>query len=110
MTGPELNKLLAAFRSRELRKQSILTKFEKSQSISSELCLKVTCHSKDDFVKILNILTTLHKSPGRTKEQALAIYLFWLCYELSLQLIALFFNVESIQRISDYCSQVELCR
>ncbi len=85
---------------------SLFSKFEKIMLIEGKLCLDHTGFSKDEFYFIYLELKSLKNSSGRTKAQALAIYLTWLRTGLPQDSLAAFFGVESRQSISDYCDQV----
>lgn len=103
----ELERLLESIQRRELKESqhhTMLSKFEKIDLIDSELCEKVTHRTRSEFAQIVSRCTSLRNSPCRTKEQCLAVFLFWLHYGLTLELISLFFGIKSIQRVSDYCA------
>jgi hypothetical protein len=83
----------------------MLSRFESVDQIDTDLCKKVTNRTRDEFALIVSNCLSLRNSPCRTKAQALAVYLFWIRYGLSQELVGLFFGISSIQRVSDYIAQ-----
>ena len=57
---------------------TLFNRFQNMKSTSAKLCIDHTGFTKDEFFFILNELKSLNKSPMRSKEQALTIYLTWL--------------------------------
>jgi hypothetical protein len=62
----------------EAKNSSLFAKFANLNSLSEEICLKTTGFSKVEFMDICSKVESLNNSPVRTREQCLAIYLFWL--------------------------------
>jgi hypothetical protein len=77
-------------------------------SMPDKECLDFTGFTKAEFLYILNHLKNIDfkNSPGRTREQALAIYLFWLKTGISQEMIKSIFNIKDQQTVSSYCQQV----
>ena len=72
-----MTQLLSSLRD-EAKKSSLFEKFANTKTLSDDICLKTTGLSKEDFIDFCTKITSLNNSCLRTKEQCLAIYLFWL--------------------------------
>ena len=103
--GDDFKKFLELLRERERLTGNVFSRFKTSVSIGEKLCFSYTGFTKDEFTLILNSLTSLNNSPVRSKEQALAIYLFWLKSGIQQSLITTIFGFDSRQRVADYCAQ-----
>ena len=90
------------------RSNSIFAKFGDIKNLDPELCESITTLTKDEFIFLNTSLPTIKNSNRRSKEQALAIYLYWLKTGLTQNMIALFFGFKSKQRllIQSICRQV----
>ena len=90
------------------RSNSIFAKFGDIRNHDPELCESITTLTKDEFIFLNTSLPTIKNSNRRSKEQALAIYLYWLKTGLTQNMIALFFGFKSKQRllIQSICRQV----
>ena len=97
-------KLVDGFRDLNL-KSSIFANFENFRTITADLCLKVTGFTKDEFFVICETVKSLKKSPTRSKEQAIAIYLFWLKTGLDQNSIALYFGLKNRFIVQKCCHQ-----
>ena len=86
-------------------KSSIFANFENFRTITADLCLKVTGFTKDEFFVICETVKSLKKSPTRSKEQAIAIYLFWLKTGLDQNSIALYFGLKNRFIVQKCCHQ-----
>ncbi len=95
-TKSSLENLFQGFRTREERTCSVFARFGELSNIENEFCLQITSHSKDEFILINSYVKSLKNSPKRTKEQALAVYLFWLTTGSTQNLIALFFGFKAV--------------
>ena len=62
----------------EILHKSWFYSFEDLDRLADFDCLKITGFTRDEFLYISNFLKELNNSPIRTKNQCLAIYLFWL--------------------------------
>ena len=91
---------------RQREKSSLFNKFSNYPTIRERLCFSHTGFTKDEFYLILNELKSLKNSPQRSREQALAIYLFWLKTGIAQNTINAIFGLDMRQKISDYCGQV----
>jgi len=108
LEGEDVKKLFELFRERERLTESLFMRFNNLVSFGEKICFSYTGFTKDEFTLILNTLKSLNNSPARTKEQALAIYLFWLKSGIQQTLISTIFDLNSRQKVSDYCAQVRI--
>lgn len=83
-------------------------RFHNLVSFGEKIRFSYTGFTKDEFTLILNTLKSLNNSSARTKEQALAIYLFWLKSGIQQTLISTIFDLNSRQKVSDYCAQLRI--
>ena len=102
----KLNTIFDNVRNHFLATSTLIARFQETNMISNQLCLDHTGFSKEEFCFILNELTSLKHSPGRTREQALALFLTWLKTGLPQSTLATFFGIEIRQSVSEYCKQV----
>ena len=77
-TKSSLENIFKGIRTHDERTCSVFSRFGDFANIDSEYCEQITSFNRDEFILIISYLNTLKNSPTRTKEQALAIYLFWL--------------------------------
>jgi hypothetical protein len=108
LEGENVKKLFELFRERERLTESLFMRFNNLVSFGEKICFSYTGFTKDEFTLILNTLKSLNNSPARIKEQALAIYLFWLESGIQQTLISTIFDLNSRQKVSDYCAQVRI--
>ena len=102
----KIEDLFKSFRSRD-KKTSLFEKFGDYASMEDEDIKNTTGLSKVDFSFVLNQLKSMKNSPERKKEQALAVYLFWLKTAIEQNVIAIYFGIidEHKCKISNYCNQ-----
>ena len=93
-------------RVRDSKVSSIFARFGDFYNTDNEFCLDNTGLTKDEFIFLAGELTSLKSSPKRTKEQAMAVYLFWLKTGMSQELIACHFNLTNRFQVQKYCEQV----
>ena len=102
----DIETFFSTFRTNNWKNQNLFAKFGDFENLDSELCIKISNLYKDEFFFLCNELVTLKNSPQRTKEQALAVYLFWLKTGLSQETISILFGIKNRTSIQKYCCQV----
>ena len=70
--------------------------------MDDEFCFKITRWNKKQFIKFSNYITSIYDTEGRTKEQLLALYRFWLRKGINQCTLAMFKNNASQQQVSHY--------
>ena len=70
------------------------------------MCFRNTGIKRDEFLKISENLETIRNTFQRTKNQALAVYLFWLKTGLDQTTIAVHFDIEFQYEVCRYLDQV----
>ena len=87
---------------------SIFAKFGDMRNLDEDLCKSITTLTKDEFIFLTTCLDSIKNSNRRSKEQAIAIYLYWLKTGLTQNMIALFFGFKASERllIQTVCRQV----
>ena len=90
------------------RTNSIFAKFGDMRNLDEDLCKSITTLTKDEFIFLTTCLDSIKNSNRRSKEQAIAIYLYWLKTGLTQNMIALFFGFKASERllIQTVCRQV----
>ena len=85
----------------------ILEKFKNIDTLTDEHCLKITGWKKEEFKKFSKYITTINSTSGRTKDELIALYRYWLLNGLNQKIIALFKNC-SQQDVSRYLNQIRV--
>ena len=75
-------------------------------NLDDEFSFRFTGFSLDELSFILQELKSLKNSPGRSKCQALTVYLFWLKTSLDQNSIAYIFGSIDRNKVKNYCKQV----
>ena len=84
----------------------IFDKFKDMSSLDEILCLKITGWTKLQFDQFSKYITNVRDTVGRTKEQLIAIYRFWLAKGIDQCSITMFKSNTSQQQISHYLAQI----
>jgi hypothetical protein len=84
----------------------IFDSFQDMNNVSEELCKKLTGWSKMEFIKFSKYITSVYDTAGRTKEQLIVIYRYWLRKGLDQLSLAMFKNNTSQHQISHYLTQI----
>ena len=91
----------------ELQNSSgIFDKFKNMAALDEELCKKVTGWTKLEFVRFSKYITCIRDTCGRTKEQLIAIYRFWLSKGMDQCSLAMLKSNTNQQQISHYLAQI----
>ena len=85
---------------------SIFDKFKNMTSLDENICFKVTGWTKEQFSNFAKHITSIRNTDGRTKEQLIAIYRFWLRKGIDQSTLALLKSNTSQQQISHYLAQI----
>ena len=84
----------------------IFDKFKDIASIENDICKNITGWCKLDFIRFSQYIKNIRDSAGRTKEQLIAIYRFWLLKGLDQSTLAMLKFDTSQQQISHYLCQI----
>ena len=84
----------------------IFDKFKDMASLEETLCFKITGWSKLQFERFSKHITNIRDTAGRTKEQLIAIYRYWLAKGIDQSSLAMLKSNTSQQQISHYLSQI----
>jgi hypothetical protein len=84
----------------------LFDKFLNMSQLEESLCFKVTGWNKLTFIQFAEYIKNIRDTAGRTKEQLIAIYLFWLRKGIDQSSLALFKNQTNQRQISHYLSQI----
>lgn len=104
LSGYEVKMLIDNLR--HSAEMGIFGKFEKSSNFTEEECVRYTGLTKEQFKSLTKDMVSLKKSPERSKEQALATYLFWMKTGLDFRTTASVFSLNHFQKVGHYCKQV----
>ena len=97
-----LNKVQASL----MQSTGIFDKFLNIAELDDDLCKKITGWNKLTFITFADMITRIRDTTGRTKEQLIAIYMYWLRKGLDQSTLALFKNETSQRQISHYLFQI----
>ena len=81
-------------------------KFKDIATLEEKHCFEITRWTKDEFISFSNYITSVNDTNGRTKEQLIALYRYWLRKGLDQCSLAMFMNNKSQQQISHYLTQI----
>ena len=101
-------KILLSLSSVIIRESGIFDKFKNLANVDNDFCYKITQWSKNRLIKFSKYITSINDTDGRTKEQMIAIYRYWLRRGLDQCSLAMFKNTTSQQQISHYLKQIRL--
>ena len=87
---------------------NIFDKFKDMATLTDSHCFNITRWTKDQFLRFSNFITSTYKTKGRTKEELIAIYRYWLRRGLDQCSLAMFKNKTSQQKVSHYLSQIRV--
>ena len=105
MSKKEVETIFESMRLYELKNRNIFAQFGFKNKLDGDLCLRTTGLNLDEFFSLSSQLVSIKDSPVRTKDQSLAVYLFWLKTGLDQQTIATYFgNIDRFQ-VKNYCAQ-----
>lgn len=91
------------------QQSGVFDKFNDLDNLDNEFCLKITGWSKIDFVKFCNLITSVNETSGRSKEQLIALYRYWLRKGVDQTTLALMFSNNTTQnQISHYLDQIRV--
>lgn len=91
---------------RKQKVQTLFNQFENYSTIDDQTCFRTTGFRKEEFALICFKCVSLKNSPGRSKEQALAVFLHWLKTGHTQDNIAFLFGIQDRLYVSNYCDQV----
>jgi hypothetical protein len=91
-----------------LKSKNVFDQFKDMATLTETHCFKITRWSKDQFFRFSNFITSTYQTNGRTKEELIAIYRYWLRRGLDQCSLAMFKNKTSQQKISHYLSQIRV--
>ncbi len=87
----------------------IFEKFKDFKYVDEYECSKITGLSKIDFKRFAEMIKSVHNNQHRTKDQLIALYMFWLRNGTDQKSLAVMFgNKTSQRRISDYLKQIRV--
>jgi hypothetical protein len=86
----------------------IFDKFKDMASLDEILCIKITGWTKLQFVNFSKLIENVKDTNGRTKDQLIAIYRYWLSKGLDQSTLAMLKTDTTQQQISHYLSQIRV--
>jgi hypothetical protein len=84
----------------------IFDKFKDVASLNENLCKQITGWVKVNFTRFSDLIVNVRDTAGRTKEQLVAIYRYWLMKGLDQGTLALFECYTTRPQISHYLAQI----
>lgn len=101
-----LNGLGKYFSSSQTCPQLLFDRFEDITNLSEEDCKEATGWSKDIFVRFSAYITSVYETDGRSKEQLIAIYRYWLRKGLTCDSLAKLKSNTTRRQINKYLTQI----
>ena len=86
----------------------VFEKFIDLETLDEEHCYKITGFNKIQFNRFSKYITSINETFGRTKNELIAIYRFWIRKGIDQTSIAMYRNSTSQQKISDYLRQIRI--
>ena len=84
----------------------IFDKFKNLATLDETLCYKITGWTKEQFANFSKLIKRVRDTCGRTKEQLVAIYRYWLAKGIDQCTLAMLKSNTSQQQISHYLAQI----
>ena len=84
----------------------VFDKFKDMALLDNDFCFKITGWNKLQFMSFSRLITRVRDTCGRTKEQLIAIYKYWLSKGIDQSSLAMFKTNTSQQQISHYLDQI----
>ena len=84
----------------------VFDKFKNIAELDENNCMKITGWAKLQFIAFSNYITRVRDTSGRTKEQLIAIYRYWLSKGIDQCSLAMLKSNTTQQQISHYLSQI----
>jgi hypothetical protein len=82
--------------------------FKNLSTITEEDCFQITRWTKRQFNDFSKFINSVYDTAGRTKDQLIAIYRYWLRKGIDQSSLAMFKNDKSQQQISHYLCQIRI--
>lgn len=87
--------------------ESVFGKFNNIELLDDNHCIQITGWTKSEFLKFSKYITSINDTNGRTKEELIALYRYWLRKGIDQNSLALMFGKDTTQsQISSYLSQI----
>ena len=86
----------------------IFDKFKDMATLDENLCIKITGWNKVQFNNFSNFITRIRDTCGRTKDQLIAIYRYWLSKGIDQCTLAMLKSNTSQQQVSHYLAQIRV--
>ena len=84
----------------------VFDKFRNMPELDENLCLKITGWSRTEFDRFSQNITSIKDTAGRTKEELIAIYRYWLLKGLDQSTLSLLKCNTTQQQISHFLAQI----
>ena len=81
--------------------------FKNIDALDEKICIEITGWTKQEFIRFSNLITSINDTKGRTKEQLIALYRYWLRKGVDQTTLAHLFSKKAKQcQISRYLDQI----
>ena len=84
----------------------IFDKFKDVASLDEDICKQITGWKKQDFIRFSDLIINIRDTAGRTKEQLVAIYRYWLMKGLDQSTLSLLKCNSTQSQMSHYLAQI----
>jgi hypothetical protein len=104
MSKPSVVMMLNSY---QIYEKSFFENFKNINNLEEKECFRITGWSKKKFIQFSRFITSINDTGGRTKEQLIALYRYWLRKGIDQYTLSrLFKNNVSQNQISHYLSQI----
>lgn len=86
----------------------IFDDFKNIASLSEDHCFRITRWTREEFIRFSKYITSVNDTAGRTKEQLIALYRYWLRKGIDQSSLAMFHCNKSQNQISHYLEQIRV--
>jgi hypothetical protein len=90
----------------EFDERDTFSKFKDMSILTDEECFELTRWNRNEFMNFRKYITSVYDTAGRTCEELIAIYRFWLRKGTDQMTLAMFKKTSNQQKISHYLSQI----
>ena len=89
-----------------INSSGIFDKFKNMASLEEDICYKITGWNKSEFYSFSKLITSVRDTVGRSKDQLIAIYRYWLMKGIDQCTLSMLKCNTSQQQISHYLQQI----
>jgi hypothetical protein len=86
----------------------IFDDFKNLTTLTEDHCYRITRWTRKEFIRFSKYITSINDTSGRTKEELIALYRYWLRKGIDQSSLAMFFCDKNQNQISHYLEQIRV--